>query len=126
MEKTYAPRGERKAWKNKTPVVTPGLAPGISALMARRRMNLPSNIPTRELETYFKNMDMVDIKNAAEKYNTLKDKLIKNNEEIKRAKEKAQAEQKADYERFKEFMTKQQLEQKTQVNHVTPQAAPGS
>jgi hypothetical protein len=73
--KTHRTNTPRQTWEDPTPTVVPGLAPDIKHIMAQQKMGIPVNIATRTIETYYKNLDLTDVKEMSNAYIELAAKL---------------------------------------------------
>jgi hypothetical protein len=94
----------RVEWRNKKPTVVPGLTMSVEAMMAKASMGLPGSIPTRVIETFYRDTDLVDIANLNNAYLELSQSVQKKHQSFLLAKEEAKKQQALNYQAMKKFI----------------------
>lgn len=110
----HKPR-ERAKWRNNKPTVVPGLTMSIQAMMARAQIGLPPSVPTRMIETYFRETDLTDISQINNAYTKLAADVQAKHQSFTRAKEEAMKQRHLDFAQMKEFINKSKTADKTEI-----------
>jgi len=93
-------------WRNKKPTVVPGLTMSIQAMMAKANIGLPSSIPTRTIETFFRDTDLTDVADINDAYTQLAAQVQQKHQSYTRAKEEAAKQRNLDFQKMKDFIAK--------------------
>jgi len=85
-----------------------GQALSLSAMMLQARNGIPIQTTSRQVESYYRNLDLVDTHNLSEKYKELTDKIEKNKSNYKTHLENLEKIKAEQHQKMVEFYEKAQ------------------
>lgn len=91
-------------------LTTEGQALSLSAMMLQARNGIPIQTTSRQVESYYRNLDLVDTHNLSEKYKELSDKIEKNKSNYKTHLEKLEKIKAEQHQKMLEFYEKSQAD----------------
>lgn len=106
----YKPSPEN--FKENKKLTSEGQALSLSAMMLQARNGIPIQTTSRQVESYYRNLDLVDASNLSDKYKELSDKIKKNEANYKTHLENLKKSKEEEYQKMIEFYEKSQNEAK--------------
>lgn len=105
-----------KEQKNTQTKVVSGQAPSLQSLVYKMQNGIPVQASSRTLETYYRNLDLVDVQNIGERYKEQAQKVLDAQQEIITKRKQLKEENDKAFEAFKKQFYEQRNEQSDSTN----------